>query len=58
VLNVALEVGNKEIKGDIFSRRTQLFVIEGNVKEDIKSSRNKTVSPTHTICNFGCICLL
>jgi hypothetical protein len=55
---MTLEAGNKDINGDIFSCRTQLFVFEEDVKENIESSRIKTVSQTHAICNLVCICLL
>jgi hypothetical protein len=53
---MALEGGNTEINGDIFSRHTQLFVIEENVTEINESSPSKAVSQTHTICNRG-VCL-
>jgi len=55
---MTLEAGNKEISGDIFSRRTLLFVFEEDEKENIETIRINTVSQTHTICNLGCICLL
>jgi hypothetical protein len=54
---MALEEANKEINGDIFSRRTQLFVFEENVTEINESSRCKAVSQTHTICNLLRCCL-
>ena len=58
VSDMTLEAGNKEISGDIFSRRTLLFVFEEDEKENIETIRINTVSQTHTICNLGCICLL
>jgi hypothetical protein len=55
---MALEAGNTEINGDIFSRRTQHFVFEEDAKEDTESSRINAVSQTNTIGTLGCICLL
>jgi len=53
---MALGAGNKEINGDMFSRRTQLYVFEENVTLFNVASRINVVSQTHTVCNLG-MCL-
>ena len=53
---MALEFGNTEIRADIFSSRTMMFVFEEDSTKVNVASRCKAVSQKHTICNTG-VCL-
>ena len=53
---MSLEVGNKEINGHMFPRRTQLYVFEENVALVNVASRIKVVSQTQAVCKLS-VCL-